>query len=119
MTSALRTADRDDPVIVDWLRCAMSPMPAAHAAHAAALPHRWCPGRCDPRAGAPTAAPLRWEELDSIGPDAIRLGDVGDRLGTDAWANVPEVDPGDQGDTVERKPAEAGIELEPFDRVRS
>lgn len=106
LTLAFRKADRGDRVFVDWLR---------NTPHATSV----VPWSLRPRPGAPVAAPLAWEELDAVDPDAIRLADVADRLDADPWADSVAVDLADLSEPVDEALAAAGIELEPFDRFRS
>lgn len=106
MTLAFRKADRGDRVFVDWLR---------NSGRSTSV----VPWSLRPRAGAPVAAPLSWEELDSIAPDDVRLRKVDERLGTDRWAGQEPVDLGPAVESVERAVTDAGIEFEPFDRFRS
>jgi bifunctional non-homologous end joining protein LigD len=106
MTLAFRKADRGDRVFVDWLRNSGRSTSVA-------------PWSLRPRSGAPVAAPLSWEELDSVAPDGIRLRTVTERLGTDPWAGEKPVDLTPEVDTVARAVSDAGIELETFDRFRS
>jgi bifunctional non-homologous end joining protein LigD len=105
MTVAFRKADRGDRVFVDWLR---------NSGRSTSV----VPWSLRPRPGAPVAAPVAWEELASVAPDGIRLRTVDERLGADPWADQEPVDLAPEVDTVERAVADAGIELEPFDRFR-
>ncbi|MDP9494985.1 MAG: ATP-dependent DNA ligase, partial [Actinomycetota bacterium] len=72
MTVAFRKADRGDRVFVDWLR---------NSGRSTSV----VPWSLRPRSGAPVAAPLGWDELDSVAPDDIRLRHVDERLGGDPW----------------------------------
>jgi bifunctional non-homologous end joining protein LigD len=105
MTVAFRKADRGDRVFVDWLR---------NSGRSTSV----VPWSLRPRPGAPVAAPLSWEELASVAPDGIRLRTVDERLGADPWADQEPVDLAQEVETVERAVADAGIELEQFDRFR-
>jgi bifunctional non-homologous end joining protein LigD len=105
MTVAFRKADRGDRVFVDWLR---------NSGRSTSV----VPWSLRPRPGAPVAAPLSWEELASVAPDGIRLRTVDERLGADPWADQEPVDLAPEVETVERAVADAGIELEQFDRFR-
>jgi bifunctional non-homologous end joining protein LigD len=105
MTIAFRKADRGDRVFVDWLR---------NSGRSTSV----VPWSLRPRPGAPVAAPLAWEELASVAPDGITLRSVDERLGADPWADQEPVDLAPEVDTVERAIADAGIDLEPFDRFR-
>jgi bifunctional non-homologous end joining protein LigD len=106
MTIAFRKADRGDRVFVDWLR--NTPRSTSVV-----------PWSLRPRPGAPVAAPLAWEELDSVDPDGIRLGSIDERLESDPWADAKPVDLAPAVEMMERSLADAGVELEPFDRFRS
>lgn len=106
MTLAFRRADRGDRVFVDWLR---------NSGRSTSV----VPWSLRPRPGAPVAAPLAWDELDSIAPDAIRLRTIAERLDIDPWADQEPVDLTPSVESVERAVADAGIEFEPFDRFRS
>lgn len=105
MTVAFRKADRGDRVFVDWLR---------NSGRSTSV----VPWSLRPRPGAPVAAPLSWEELASVAPDGIRLRTVDERLGADPWADQEPVDLAPEVEPVERAVADAGIELEQFDRFR-
>lgn len=106
MTLAFRKADRGDRVFVDWMR--NTPRSTSVV-----------PWSLRPRAGAPVATPLAWEELSSIEPDGIRLRTIEKRLGIDPWAKQKPIDMTPAVETVRRSLSEAGVELEPFDRFRS
>ena len=105
MTVAFRKADRGDRVFVDWLR---------NSGRSTSV----VPWSLRPRKGAPVASPLAWEELAVVAPDGITLRTVEERLGADPWADQEPVDLAPEVETVERAVADAGIELEPFDRFR-
>jgi len=106
MTVAFRKADRGDRVFVDWLR---------NSGRSTSV----VPWSLRPRQGAPVAVPLGWEEIAQVAPDEITLRTVDERLGADPWADQVPVDLAPEVETVERAVADAGIELEPFDRFRS
>ena len=106
MTLAFRKADRGDRVFVDWMR---------NTARSTSV----LPWSLRPRAGAPVAVPLDWDELGSVGPAQVRLPDIEERLGADPWANAEPIDLGPAAESVQRSLEAAGIELEPFDRFRS
>lgn len=106
LTVAFKKAERGERVFVDWLRNrprATSVVP-------------WC---LRPRAGAPMAAPLAWEELDAVDPDTIRLGDIAERMESDPWVGLAQADIGLLGEPLDEALEAAGIELEAFDRFRS
>jgi bifunctional non-homologous end joining protein LigD len=105
MTVAFRKADRGDRVFVDWLR---------NSGRSTSV----VPWSLRPRRGAPVAVPLAWEELVQVAPDGITLRTVDERLDADPWADQVPVDLAPEVETVERAVADAGIELEPFDRFR-
>jgi len=106
MTVAFRKADRGDRAFVDWMR--NTPRSTSVV-----------PWSLRPRAGAPVAVPLDWDELGSVAPDGVGLGDIEDRLEADPWADAKPVDLGSAAEQVQQSLEEAGIELEPFDRFRS
>ncbi len=106
MTLAFRKADRGDRVFVDWMR--NTPRSTSVA-----------PWSLRARPGAPVAAPISWDELDSIEPDGIRLGSIEERFETDPWADQKPVDLSPAVEAVQAAMDDAGIELEPFDRFRS
>jgi bifunctional non-homologous end joining protein LigD len=103
-TLAFRKKERGERVFVDWMR---------NAPYSTAV----APWSLRPRDGAPVAAPVTWKELETTDPDAIRMGDVGRRLGEDPWVDSLDVSTAvnDVADAI----ASAGIVLEPFDRFRS
>ena len=106
MTLAFRKADRGDRVFVDWMR--NTPRSTSVA-----------PWSLRARPGAPVAAPLSWDELDSTEPDGIRLGSIEERFESDPWADQKPVDLSPAVAAVQAAMDDAGIELEPFDRFRS
>lgn len=106
LTLAFRKADRGDRVFVDWLR---------NAPYSTSV----VPWSLRAREGAPVATPIAWDELDGIDPNGVRLGDAVRRLAAaDPW-DAPSQDFTRVAPAVEDALAEAGIELEPFDRFRS
>jgi bifunctional non-homologous end joining protein LigD len=105
MTLAFKKAERGDRVFVDWLR---------NSPHATSV----VPWSLRPRPGAPIAAPIAWDDLDAVEPDAVRLREVGD-TGEDPWAGVEPTDLAPLADAVAEELDGAGIALEPFDRFRS
>ncbi len=106
MTVAFRKADRGNRVFVDWLR-------NRHLSTSVA------PWSIRPRSGAPVASPLAWDELGSVEPDGVRMGDVEGRLRRDPWAGVEPIDITPALGSVGAALDEAGIDLQPFDRFRS
>jgi bifunctional non-homologous end joining protein LigD len=106
MTLAFRKADRGDRVFVDWMR--NTPRSTSVV-----------PWSLRPRAGAPVAVPLSWDELGSVAPDQVHLPEIAGRLGADPWADAEQVDLTPAAEPVQRSLDDAGIVLEPFDRFRS
>jgi bifunctional non-homologous end joining protein LigD len=106
MTLAFRKADRGDRVFVDWMR---------NTSRSTSV----VPWSLRPRAGAPIAAPLGWQELAEIEPDGVRLGNVAKRSRKRPWATLQPIDLSPALEKVEGALADAAIELEPFDRFRS
>ena len=106
MTLAFRKADRGDRVFVDWLR---------NAPYSTSV----VPWSIRARAGAPVAVPISWDEIDDIDPDGIQMTEAGDRFGLDPWEGLRPKDLTALVEKVEDALADAGIELEPFDRFRS
>jgi DNA primase len=106
MTLAFRKADRGDRVFIDWMR---------NAPYSTSV----VPWSLRPRDGAPVAAPLGDDELESVDPDGVSLRTVDERLDTDPWGDSDAVDLAPVLEMVEQRMADAGIELEPFDRFRS
>jgi bifunctional non-homologous end joining protein LigD len=106
LTLAFRKSERRGRVFVDWLR---------NAPYSTSV----VPWSLRARSGAPVAAPIHWDELDSIGPADVRFSDVAD-LEEDVWASGSEpVDISTKPRGVETALEDGGIELEPFDRFRS
>ena len=100
VTTEFLKKNRDGRVFVDWLRNG----PIATVV---------VPFSLRPRAGAPVAVPLRWEELDEAEPDRWRLVDLGDRLDLDP-AIAPQRLPVDAIVAASRA---AGVDLDtPHDR---
>lgn len=106
LTLAFRKAERGDRVFVDWLR---------NAPYSTSV----VPWSLRARSGAPVAVPISWDELDDIDPDGVGLREVTDRFDLDLWAGHEPLDIGTVTEAVDDALAEAGIELEPFDRFRS
>ena len=105
LTLAFRKKERGDRVFVDWLR---------NAPYSTAV----APWSLRPRDGAPVATPLAWDEVATIEPDGIRLGDVAARLAADPGEGMPVLDHAPASESVGRALEEAEIVLEPFDRFR-
>lgn len=106
LTVAFRKADRGDRVFIDWMRNTGRSTSVA-------------PWSLRPRSGAPVAAPLAWDELESVAPDGVRLPNVGERLHVDPWSGFEALDLTPVVENVDRALADSGVELEPFDRFRS
>lgn len=106
MTLAFRKAERKSRVFVDWLR---------NAPYSTSV----VPWSLRARSGAPVAAPISWDELESTAPDGIRFHEAAKRLGADPWKDAPAQDLEAMAEIVEDALEDAGIELEPFDRFRS
>jgi bifunctional non-homologous end joining protein LigD len=106
LTVAFRKAERGDRVFIDWLR---------NTSRSTSV----VPWSLRPRAGAPIAAPLAWEEVEEVEPDQVRLESVEGRLDADPWAEAAQVDLSPVVETVQRSLDAEGIELAPFDRFRS
>ena len=105
LTTEFIKEDRRGRVFIDWLR---NRYPATAVA----------PYSLRPRADAPVAAPLGWEELDDLPPRAITLANVEERLTRgDPWQLVPrQQEASSAADAVKRLLADRGITLEPIDR---
>lgn len=107
LTTAFKKADREGRVFVDWLR---------NTPRATSV----VPYSLRPRNGAPVAAPLDWDELDTVGPSGVTLETIDGRLSrADPWQDATVTDVAATVETVDELIDEAGIELEPFDRFRS
>lgn len=106
LTLAFRKAERGDRVFVDWLRNAPYSTSVA-------------PWSLRARRGAPIAAPLAWEEVSTVEPNGITLRQAKERLGVGAWDGMRPADLRDVRAAVDDALAQAGIELEPFDRFRA
>lgn len=106
LTLAFRKDERGDRVFVDWLR---------NAPYSTSV----VPWSLRARPGAPVAVPISWEELETIDPNGVGLGDVEARFDLDPWGDVRAQDLTETVGTVVDALADAGIELEPFDRFRS
>lgn len=105
LTIEFHKKKRGDRVFVDWLR---------NAPYATAV----APWSLRAGEGAPVAAPLGWDEVDTIDPDGIRLGDIALRLDADPWQGLAPVDISPAVGTVAGALDRAGIVLGPFDRFR-
>lgn len=106
LTLAFRKSERGDRVFVDWLR--NSPYSTSVA-----------PWSLRPLPGAPVAAPLSWDEIESIAPDGVGLRDADERFSADPWAHLHAIDVSPVVANARHALDDAGIELEPFDRFRS
>lgn len=106
MTLAFRKKDRGERVFVDWLR---------NAPYSTSV----VPWSLRPRAGAPVAVPISWDEVHDIDPNGITLSAVPNRFRVHPWDDHEPVDFSAIEGQVEQTLAAAEIELEPFDRFRS
>jgi bifunctional non-homologous end joining protein LigD len=106
MTLAFRKSERGERVFVDWLR---------NAPYSTSV----VPWSLRPRPGAPVAVPISWDELDDIDPNGLTLGMVPGRLSSDPCEGHGGTDFDSIAPHVDSALADAGIELEPFDRFRS
>jgi bifunctional non-homologous end joining protein LigD len=107
LTLVFRVASRGERVFLDWLR--------NHPLATAVAPYSL---RAKPR--ATVAAPLAWDELEALAPDAFTIDDV-DRL-LDRPDLVLSLAPVNAEPFVAAVSAEfdrSGLELESFDRFRS
>jgi bifunctional non-homologous end joining protein LigD len=76
LTTEFRIAKREGRVFIDWLRNRYAQSGV-------------CPWSVRPKARAPVAVPLTWEELGRSRPDRWRLGTIGPRLSEgDPWADI-------------------------------
>jgi bifunctional non-homologous end joining protein LigD len=106
MTLAFRKSDRGERVFIDWLRNAPYSTSVA-------------PWSLRAKPGATVAAPLRWDELEDVAPNAVRLSSIDHRLDTDPWEGAEVIDLGGLREQIDAELDAAGISLEPFDRFRS
>lgn len=107
LTIAFRKSEREGRVFIDWLR---------NAPYSTSV----VPWSLRARAGAPVATPLSWDELDEVDPNGVVLADTLRRLDRpDPWEGIASQDFTLVAPVVDDALAEAGIELEPFDRFRS
>jgi bifunctional non-homologous end joining protein LigD len=106
LTLSFRKKDRGERVFVDWLR---------NAPYSTSV----VPWSLRARETAPVAVPMRWDELDDVDPNGIKLGEASQRFDHDPWEGLSEMRLGDIAAPVNQALAEAGVELEPFDRFRS
>lgn len=106
MTLEFRKKERSDRVFVDWLR---------NAPYSTSV----VPWSLRARPSAPVAVPIAWDELGEVDPDGITIDDVAERVGLDIWGDYQSQDLSGVLRSVEEALAEAGIQLEPFDRFRS
>lgn len=95
--------ERHDRVFVDWLRNGFGPTGVG-------------PYSLRPRAGAPIAMPIGWDEVDTTVPDQFHLTHFVDRLTSDPWGDAQPQDLTGAVEAVEAILERDGIELAPFDR---
>jgi bifunctional non-homologous end joining protein LigD len=107
LTLAFRVASRGERVFVDWMR--------NHPLATVIAPYSL---RAKPRATA--AAPLAWDEIDALAPDAFSIADV-DRLldRPDTVATLAPADAAPFCTSVNAAFDRSGLVLETFDRFRS
>jgi hypothetical protein len=65
------------------------------------------------------AVPISWDEIDDVDPNGVQMTEAGDRFGLEPWKGLKPKDLTPMVEKVEAALADAGIELEPFDRFRS
>lgn len=106
MTLEFKKKNRGNRVFVDWLRNAP-------------LSTSVVPWSLRARPNAPVATPIAWEEIGEIDPNAVTISDVGSRLDDELWDSAPVGAADEMANSVSEVLAEAGIELQPFDRFRS
>jgi bifunctional non-homologous end joining protein LigD len=107
LTIAFRKSERGDRVFVDWLR---------NAPYSTSV----VPWSLRARPGAPVATPLSWDELNDVDPNGVVLGEARRRLDQPhPWEGIAAQAFTRVAPAVDEALAEAGIELEPFDRFRS
>ncbi len=96
---------RGDRVFIDWLR---------NAPYSTAV----APWSLRPRAGAPVAVPLQWDDVDEIEPAGLGIEGALERVGSEPWDDLAPVDIAGVVGTVVDTLEQAGIDLPPFDRFR-
>ena len=107
LTSEFRKAKRKGRVFVDWLRNRTAQTVVA-------------PWSLRPRAGAPVAVPIAWDEIADTPPDRWRLDTIRERIELpDPLALLAPVDAGRAIQRADEMAEEADLLLEPFDRFRS
>jgi bifunctional non-homologous end joining protein LigD len=109
LTTAFRIAQRGERVFIDWLRIG----PSASVV---------CPYSLRARPRASVAAPLGWEEIDALAPDAFTIDDVArllDRPDALAELALEPSDPRPFASAVTAAFEASGLVLEAFDRFRS
>lgn len=100
LTTEFLKKNREHRVFVDWLRNG----PTATVV---------VPFSLRPRAGAPVAVPVRWDELTSSVPDGWRIGNIADRFDVDTDLPAYQLPADDIMETARR----AGVDLDtPHDR---
>ncbi|MGH8949771.1 MAG: non-homologous end-joining DNA ligase [Acidimicrobiia bacterium] len=106
LTLAFRKADRGERVFVDWMR---------NSSRSTSV----VPWSLRPKAGAPVATPISWQELGAIEPDGVGLRNVQDRSRKRPWSKLEPIDLRPAVEKVRSALDDSAIELEPFDRFRS
>lgn len=100
LTTEFLKKNRKGRVFVDWLRNA----PTATVV---------VPFSLRPRAGAPVAVPLKWEELDTAVPDGYRIGTIEERLSLDTQIEAQRL----PVEEIVASARDAGVDLDtPHDR---
>jgi len=93
--------ERKGRVFVDWMR--------SHFGSTAVAPYS-----VRPRAGAPIATPISWDDLQATAPDQFELRSF--KLGDDPWAEAAPFDLAPALGHVDRLVSDRGIALPEFDR---
>ncbi len=109
LTTAFRVANRGRRVFLDWLR--------NHTLATVIAPYSL---RARPR--ATVCAPLSWDEIDELAPDAFTIDDVDELLDRPDTLAAHAAEPSKTRpfvDAVTKAFAASGLELETFDRFRS
>ncbi len=107
LTSEFRKKERRGRVFVDWLRNRRAQTGIA-------------PFSLRARPGAPVAAPIGWDEIETSDPQHWTLPNGAELVArSDTIADLEPVDGTAAFAAVEQMLAELDIELKPFDRFRS
>ena len=103
LTTEFLKKERRGRVFVDWLRNGFGATGVS-------------PYSLRPRAGAPIAMPIAWDEIESTEPADFRLREDLDRLQTDPWQEATPFDLTGAIAAVDRLIEEKQVELPEFDR---